>query len=122
MGDKLIGMRVRFTVSDPWEFGTEHGTGPFLATIVGDNLTTRNSHGDQGVLLQLAVPLVFQNTNCEYFVAQPRHTGDTLATLRRTPVFCNLTAIPNDKALSGSPFDLSWWRGGVGLIGTLESA
>jgi hypothetical protein len=29
----LIGRRVTLLVSDPWDFGTEHGVGPFGGTI-----------------------------------------------------------------------------------------
>jgi hypothetical protein len=33
MGKELVGTCVAVTISDPWEFGTECGTGPFEGII-----------------------------------------------------------------------------------------
>ncbi len=122
MQKQLKGMRVVLTVSDPWEFGTAHGTGPFFAAIIGVDMT--GDYGDIGkrLLLRLATVIVFEGTSCEYLVAQPRFRGDTLLALPEKPVNCNLTAISAERAVSSSPLDLSWWRGGVVLIATVAAA
>jgi hypothetical protein len=117
----LEGLEVIIVVSDPWEFGTAHGSGPFLATV----LQVGPKHWDSGtdaILLRLETPLVYEGITCEYFIASPRlDGGDIKALARGTEVDCTLTRIPADRAMSANPFDLSWWRGGIGLVGSLRS-
>lgn len=116
----LIDMEVDITVSDPWDFGTEHGTGPFTGKVLqtGSNYWVS---GEDAILLQVEPPLAYRGTTCEYFVATPRLITSSLPSLTNGyQVECNLTRIPEGQAISANPFDLSWWRGGVGLIGTLR--
>jgi hypothetical protein len=114
-----IGSVVTLMVSDPWDFGTEHGNGPFLAAVVGLESKGEGSAGAQA-LLRLQTALDFEGVNCEYLIARARHQGDSIRDIVSRPVFCNLTVIPSERALSATPFDLSWWRGGVGLIATVS--
>lgn len=119
---ELVGMRVSITVSDPWDFGTEHGTGPFAAKVLqaGSNYWVS---GEDALLLQLETSLSYQGSTCEYFVATPRFEIGSLASLiSGYKVECNFTRVPESRTTSANPFDLSWWRGGVGLIGTLQKS
>jgi len=49
---ELIGKRVEFLVSDPWELGTECGVGPFAAVVI--------SALSEGLLLQLGARIEFK--------------------------------------------------------------
>jgi hypothetical protein len=118
----LEGSAVSIVVSDPWEFGTEHGTGPFEATIVLIEPDPNPPGRDPAALIQLRTALKFAGTSCEYFVAQPRHEGTSLGDLFHGPLNCNLTAISSERATGASPLDLSWWRGGVVLLGSMSCA
>ena len=114
-------------VGDPWDFMEEHGEGPLPCKVlqVGYDywVLAQNNQKEEALLLQLENPVVFEGTSCEYFVAGPRHVGDSVSKLvDGSAVYCGLARIPEDKATSSDPFDLSWWRGGVGLIGTLRRA
>jgi hypothetical protein len=60
-------------ISDPWEFGTECGEGPFGAVIT-DQTTNE-------FLLRLEVPLLYQGRQLTNAIARPRHTGDNVAML-----------------------------------------
>jgi len=118
--DNLIDMEVVITVSDPWEFGTMHGTGPFVARVLQVGVD-QHIPGKKAILLQLETPLTYQGVTCEYFVGSPRlERGDICALTKGDEVYCSLTRIPADRATATNPFDLSWWRGGIGLIGTLR--
>ncbi len=106
-------------VSDPWDFGTIHGCGPFLGSIIviemeNDGLSTKS------ILLCLNDSLLYRDKKCKYFIASTRHEGDTLDDLKKGKnLTIALTYIPDEQALSDNPFDLSYWRGGIGLIGDI---
>lgn len=117
----LINMEVELIVSDPWEFCTELGAGPFNARILQVG-KSQDVPDKDAVLIQLLSPVTYREVTCEFFVASPRHENETLQSLGEgREVSCGLTVIPVDRAHSPNPFDLSWWRGGVGLIGTLRA-
>jgi hypothetical protein len=68
-------------------------------------------------------PFQHEGEEREYFVAATRYEGDNLLDLLRgKAVVCNLTAIPSSQALSAAALDLTAWRGGLVLVGTLEIA
>jgi len=111
-------MEVNLIVSDPWEFGTEHGTGPFTGRIVH---VGSSASGDVAVLLRLDDPLSFKGESLQCFIATPRLEEDKLENLADgAQVNVNLTRITEDQASSTLPLDLTAWRGGLILIGTLE--
>jgi hypothetical protein len=117
----LIGMNVNLIVSDPWEFGGEHGTGPFSGRILQ---VASESSGDEdaSVLFRLDDPPTFRGERYEYLIGTPRLEKDKLENLvSGARVNFNFIRISEDKASSVAPFDLSAWRGGGALIGTLEA-
>ncbi len=112
---------VSIMVSDPWDWGTEFGCGPFSAVIL------RWKYNQQAkatsILLRLSEPKIFEGVNCEYFLASTRLEGSHLKDITQgKEVGCALTRIPVEQANSDEPFDLSWWRGGVGLMASICSA
>lgn len=116
----LEGMEVTIVVSDPWDFGTAHGTGPFAAKVLKVGRDD-NVPGGYSMLLQLNTPLHYRDLSCEFVVASPRSERGSFDFLTEgAGVDCNLTRIPEDRAASPNPLDLSWWRGGVALLGTLR--
>jgi hypothetical protein len=121
MNAELVGKRGVLVVSDPWEFGTENGTGPFPFEIVRVGDPAKPDERDS-VLIRLLEPIRFRSTTWEFFAASPRHVGASIADLSAgRDIGWNLTGIPADRL--ASPFDLSWWRGGgAALIGTLRLA
>lgn len=106
----LVHREVLITVSETWDFVSACGSGPFVAQIVAS--------GRSSVLLRLDQPPVYQGVICEYFVAGPRTNGAAWSRFANgEPLFCALTLIPPQRANSAMPCDLSWWRGGIALIG-----
>ncbi|MFA5858528.1 MAG: hypothetical protein WC955_05635 [Elusimicrobiota bacterium] len=110
--NKLIGKSVILSIGDPWDFETEQGTGILKATIIAikkDNF-----------LLKLEKIVVFRNVECEYLVASTRYHVDIWDEISKNkPVTIAATVISKDRALGKDPFDLSWWRGGIGLLGDM---
>jgi hypothetical protein len=109
----FLGKSVSVRISDPWEIGEYLKWQALEAKII--SITT------EALLLQLNTPFMFESIHCEYFIASPRHEGDTVSQLLDgKPLFCGLTRISTDQANSLSPFDLSKWRGGIAIIGEIE--
>jgi hypothetical protein len=68
-----------------------------------------------------STPLSYDSTYCEYFVASPRHEGLDLESLvSGATVNLGFTRISPERATSTNALDLSWWRGAIGLIGTVQ--
>ncbi len=111
----LISKNVEIGVSDPWEFESETGVGKLSARV----LQVGREGSISALLLQVDFPVKFKDVICEYFIASPRHKGKDFTLLDKMSVPCGFTLIPRERAESENPFDLSWWRGGVGLIGGL---
>lgn len=117
----LIGKSVTLTISEPWDFGTVHGNGPFAAAIV-DVTPNHDSRGPRGLLVRLAKPLWYQGNVCEYMIATPRASGDDLGKLARNEgVSCGFVSISPRGAKSTTPFDLTWWRGWGALLGVVHT-
>jgi hypothetical protein len=112
---------ITITVSDPWEWGTDVGVGPFDATIL--KWDVRPSGAVDQVLFAFNESKVYHGVGCTYFLASCRHAGTSLKSLLLGHVaFCNAIRIPEDRAYSDTPFDWqSWWRGGVDVICTLSA-
>jgi hypothetical protein len=122
MALNLIGMKVSIVISDPWDFITEQGEGPINGKIikVGANSWIQ---GQDAILIQIDTTLKFKGVYCDYFIATARHESESTAALKDSSVIvCNFARVPSDKANSNNPFDLSWWRGGIALVGTLQKA
>ena len=119
----LVGLPIKITVSQPWDFGTMHGTGPFAGQILFVGSDPNRSEKRAAALVKLDKPLLFEGVTCEFFVAQPRLKNQSIETITSgAPVECGLTCISTERARSADPLDLSWWRGGVGLTGSLSKA
>ena len=116
----LIGIKVSIVISDPWDFITEQGEGPITGKIIKVGANSWKP-GQDAILIHIDTPLKFKGVCCEYFIATPRHELESIAALKDgNAIVCNFARIPSDKANSNNPFDLSWWRGGIALVGTLQ--
>lgn len=63
----LIGSRIALVVSDPWEFGSECGTGLFIGRIKDE---------DSGkVLVRLDKTIHYGGVNYSLCICSPRHQG-----------------------------------------------
>ena len=96
--------RVRFGVSEPWEFESELGAIDIDAIVVDSN--------PAGWLLRLVRPVTFRDVRIEYVVALPRHEGTPLDHLScDLAVAVNLTPVSPDDVRAGRHTDAAKrWR------------
>ena len=66
---------VELMISDPWDWGTELGCGPFVAKI---EKWTINHATDSKVLVSLNKPQIYKGVNCVYFIASARNENDSV--------------------------------------------
>jgi hypothetical protein len=69
----LLNIAVTITVSDPWEFGTLCGVGPFPGRVVEER--------PDAIAVVLDVPLSYEGKRLASVIIRPRHLGDQLAVL-----------------------------------------
>ncbi len=85
--------RVIIMISDPWEFGTENGCGPFEGSLLKTD--------DGSTALRLDKPLTFKNISYEHLVVTSRYDVDLVRELQ----------MGNESAANFAP---------VGKDGTIE--
>ncbi|MCP4372051.1 MAG: hypothetical protein GY797_28625 [Deltaproteobacteria bacterium] len=114
MVNSLIKMCVNVKLSEPWDLGEARNWEPFEGVIINENFEGIES----SIIIQLKASFEYKNVKCEYFVASPRYVGDSFeALIKSKSVVSGLTRIPPEQISASDPFDLSWWRGGVALLG-----
>ena len=67
--------RVRIWVSEPWEFGTECGVGPFEAVVEAEK--------DGRLFLRLVTELSFNQHEFPAAIATPRHEAETTSGVKQ---------------------------------------
>jgi hypothetical protein len=119
--DSLVGRAIEVVITDPWDLVTALGTSRLGADVAA--VDARKGVEDAAALVRLKKPFLYEDSAREYFVASTRHEGESLLDLlNRGTVLCNLTSITAAQADSADPFDVEAWRGGLGLIATLQLA
>lgn len=111
--DSLIGRNLILMVSDPWDFGEEHGVGPF--EVIVERISETH------VFLKVVHPWVYMNILWEYLVGTGRH-GPLAAVLTGEKVSVNLIrGTLEDANIDLETFGAKSYRGRFGgLIGTLQ--
>lgn len=112
---KLDGMYVQLIVSDPWDFVTASGSGPFKARIV-----QRDNSSPPQMLLKLEAPIEYRGSQYEFLVVSPRHTDDSFVHLfSGRSIHINALCIDRNQLTKGDLFG-STWRGGLALTADLQ--
>lgn len=106
----LLNLPVNITISDPWEFGTECGPGPFDGTIT-DATSDR-------LIVRLLSPVVYRGKTLKSAVARPRRAGDLPATVAFRALAANLILLPVDVQVAAQ-VDTGTTRDGVAAVGTV---
>ena len=119
---ELEGLRIRLTVSDPWDFGTVNGCGPFSGELL--RIIVSSKYAESAVaVVKLEKSLYYKSSQYEYLFLQPRLRGIEIKEIAAgSAVPCNMTAITARCAKAIDP--LASWEG-VGeevLIGDISKA
>lgn len=123
MIENINGMSIEIIVSDPWDFVTVNGSGPFLGKILetGTIQPTSSWGSSSSLFIKLDKILVFRGVVYEFIIASPRYKENEIESLIEGKIIdCAMIRIPKEKVTSISLFDLNWWRGGHGLQGTIR--
>jgi len=114
--EDLAGNAIEIVVSDPWEFVTDNGSGPFVGVV--DRVE------GECLLIRLDLAIEYGGQAFEHLVVSPRAACDDLAELSVTgrAINCNLVCVSGEVVRSDHACDLSSWRGGPALLGNIRSA
>lgn len=107
-------MKVVLKLSDPWEMGKEMGWPAISASVI--------RRDRDAWLVEIDQPFDYGGANYRYMVISPRLEGDALAQCASRSVPCNMIKTTIERASSASPCDISWWRGGHAMVGSIEAA
>ena len=113
---RTLGQNGLLTVSDPWEFGTLNGVGPFRVQV------RAVMEGDLVLLRLLDFP-EFEGMTIQYLVGSPRYVGADLRNAATEPgLDLNLVPVRPPDIEAGRALESALaWRG-WGLIGSLHLA
>lgn len=110
------GLPVEILVSEPFELGVR----PIEATVVTSGVAA-DAPGILSVLVRLRDPIQFRGVSWEYLVARPTKASRDLSEVAtNSTVDSAMTGVPNHRATSSDPLDLSWWRGGLAMLGSMS--
>jgi hypothetical protein len=104
VGIVLLQVRVAATVGEPWDFVTDHGSGPFLGTFIAARPIPSTDRPE--FLLRLDAPLTSNGRDWLHFVARPVYRGVTITSIRSgLRTVCALTSVDEEQASSPDPFE-----------------
>jgi hypothetical protein len=106
-------MRVVIKLSDPWEMGEALGWPAISGTVAHSEAASW--------LVELDRPFVHANAEYRFLVVSSRHEDKSLANAVSEDVLCNIIRTTPERASSESPCDVSWWRGGHAMIGSVRA-
>lgn len=107
----LINLSVEILVSDPWDFGTECGVGPFSGIII--NATAEK------LVIRLSKPISYSGKTLHTAAASPRHVGDSPEAVTTKRLSANFMLLPQ-KIDSVSQLQPEVTKDGVAVVGTVE--
>ena len=107
-------MTITLSLSDPWELGEALGWPMLAGTVVHRRA--------EAWLVELAQPFTHLGVEYRFLVVSARHADNTLADSASKTIACNIVRTTPDRASKADPCDLSWWRGGGAMIGSIASS
>ena len=105
----LTNQRVALSISDPWDFGTECGTGPFTGTIARID--------DEQFVVQLDHPISYRGRVLRIGVVRARHIGERIGSVRSRTLAANILLLPLSLAEMTPSADT---QRGVSVVGSAE--
>jgi len=103
MSQSICNTEVEIEISDPWEFGTTHGTGPFGGRLT-KVFSSEEYSGGKLAVLKLYTFLDFNGVRYKFLLAQARHTDSSVADIDDgKTVLCNISAISEKSFTATNP-------------------
>lgn len=79
------------------------------------------SSNDESWLVEIDHPFEYAGLEYRFVVVMARHEGEVLKDAATLELPCNMTRTTTERASSANPCDLSWWRGGQAMIGSVKA-
>lgn len=73
-------------------------------------------------LVEVIEPFTYANAEYRFIVVSARHAEESLAAAGSQEVPCNMIRTTRERASAADPCDVSWWRGGGAMIGSITAA
>jgi hypothetical protein len=110
------GLVVRIVVSDPFEL-TERA---IEAEVVTSGIAA-DAPDKLSVLFRAHEPIQFHGRSWEYLVGRSAVAMRDLSDLATNVIVdAAIVAVPNARVTATNPLDLSWWRGGLAIRGSVS--
>jgi hypothetical protein len=119
------GQTIEILISEPWELGESMSWRALVGQIEAIGTGRRSAAGasfDPTIMVRVQEPFAYRDQICEWLVGSPRYEDETASAksqLADGQTF-NFVRIPAERAQSSDPLDITWWRGGVALIGKVR--
>ena len=108
---ELKDSQVSILISDPWEFATECGTGPFTGLVTDAT--------EERLVIVLRSPIAYQGRTLNTIIAQSRHVGVGIGAVATGAMASNLLFLPN-RLDSVAELSSSMRVAGIAAVGTIE--
>ena len=106
-------MKVLLTLSDPWEMGDKLGWPEILADVV---------HRSFGAwLVEVIEPFRYAGDEYRFLVVSARFEDQSLDSISSESIPCNMIRTTAERIAGDDPCDVSWWRGGCAMIGSIAA-
>ena len=106
-------MRVSLSLADPWEMGETLGWPTILGSVI--------HHSADAWLVEVLEPFTYADAEYRFIVVTARHAERPLAASEAQDVPCNMIRTTHERMSAGHPCDVSWWRGGGAMIGSIKA-
>ncbi len=117
---QLTGTRVTLMISDPWDFGTECGVGPFYGKIADIGTEKIDSLDIEKALINLERSIKYSGVSYVSAICYIRHEGSSFDNLQgKATVAVNVSLTPA-QAKSFTEIKDEDLRNGFEAIGSLE--
>lgn len=107
----ILNSQIAIIISDPWEFGTECGTGPFIGTI--SDVT------NEMLIIKLLTPINYSGKNLQTAIGKSRHAGNSIDTIITKAMPANMLLLDSSIKLA-SEIQPNIKQEGIAVIGTIE--
>ena len=118
---QLLGKKIALMISDPWDFGTKCGVGPFYGTLTDSGTEIIAEVDIQKALIALDRSINYLGAIYDFAICHIRHECSSLSDLQSgATIAVNITLLPiQAKTFSDiSPDDLG---SGFAAIGSLSA-
>jgi hypothetical protein len=88
--------KIAITPTDPWDFVTFVGSGPFSGVVV-----QVDQDNYRAVILCLNKPICYCKNQATFFTASARHAGEDFRNEKGNVLFCNFISLTDAEGQSG---------------------